>query len=94
MKPHVSRPTEKELARGPTVTLVSHRITRSAWVPHGFAYPIRFDGQGKAVVLESHFDLWIGGPLAAKMGMKVTRTPEAKPEPKPKAKKQSPKEKK
>ena len=73
MKPFVSQPTATELAGAPTIRLTSPRHVRAAWVPWGFRYPIRFNKNGEAFVLETHFDAWIGKTLADKMGMTITR---------------------
>ncbi len=51
-------PTDKQLAKGPTVTLVRPGWHGNTVALHGFAYPIRFDS-GKAVVLKAHADAWI-----------------------------------
>jgi hypothetical protein len=73
MKPFVSQPTATELAEEQTIRLTSSRYARSNWVPWGFRYPLRFNKNGEAFVLESHFDAWLGQDLADIMGMTVTR---------------------
>ena len=73
MTPFVSQPTATELAAKPSIRLTTSRYVRSSWVPWGFRYPIRFNKEGEGVVLEEHFDAWIGQDLADSMGMTVTR---------------------
>ena len=79
MKESVHAPTANELKKGPVVVLTRPGWRNYGWSPHGFMYPIRFK-DGKATVLASHFDLWVGDQAATSYGMTVER-----PKPKPKA---------
>ena len=72
VKESVVAPTGNELKKGPVVTLSRPGWGDYSWSPHGFQYPIRFTG-GKAKVLASHFDLWVGDDAASVYGITVER---------------------
>ena len=77
MKESVHAPTAAELKKGPVVVLTRPGWVNYSWSPHGFLYPIKFDGT-RAVVLAEHFDRWVGDVDAQSYGITVER-------PKPKA---------
>lgn len=89
VKPNVQAPTAKQFKAGPKVTLHRPGWTESAWQPHGFQYPIRFNGMDTAVILEEHFDLWVGDDQARVEGITVTR-PKKESQPKATGAKKAP----
>lgn len=64
------RPTPEQIKEGPVVRLVSERWAGMEWSPHGFAYNIIFDEQGKATVLEEHWNQWIDESVALYDGIR------------------------
>ena len=77
MKQNVYKPTDKELAKGPVVTLSRPGWVGHSWQPHGFYYTLRFDDNAETTMLASHFDEWIGDVNAAVNGITVTRPTKA-----------------
>jgi len=73
----VHAPTDKELKKGPVVTLKRFGWNDTVISPHGFAYPIRFV-DGKATVLKAHADAWLTDGLLATAGIIVEEPPAPK----------------
>ena len=71
-KPTVHQPTPDEWKEGPIVDLERPGWVNHTWSPHGYAYSIRFDANGKAEAYKPHFDLWVGPEQAAVSGITVT----------------------
>lgn len=70
---NATQPTDKQMRKGPVVTMVGTHFAGGDVSFHGLAYPIRFDHTGKAKVYGPHFDEWIGDDRAAKMGFVVSK---------------------
>jgi hypothetical protein len=78
VKPNARPPTLKEFADGAKVTLTRPGWNNGAWKVHGIDYNIEFNQFAKAVVLKSHYDLWIGPENANVNGVTVTELPKPK----------------
>ena len=83
-KTNVHKPTDKELKAGPVVTLTRPGWENSAWQPHGFYYSVKFNNNGEATILETHYNEWIGPDNARVNGITVTEPKTPKPKSKPK----------
>lgn len=86
IKPNARPPTEREFKDGAKVVLTRPGWNNSGWKVHGIDYNISFDKDAKAVVLKSHYDLWIGPDNANVNGVTVTEPAAPKPAPKAKSK--------
>ncbi len=78
IKPTVHNPTEDEWEEGPIFELIRPGWVNSTWIPHGYAYPIRFDENAEAVAYASHFQMWVGDENAAVNGITVIKPEAAK----------------
>ncbi len=76
-KPTVHNPTEAEWEEGPVYQLTRPGWVDHTWIPHGYAYPIRFDADAEAVALGPHFELWVGDENAAVNGITVVKPEDA-----------------
>ena len=72
-------PTDKELRKGPTVTLQRPGWDGHAVSPHGFAYNIVFH-DGEATVLKAHVDAWITAGFLATNGVTIIDSEPSAPE--------------
>jgi hypothetical protein len=59
VKPTYTRPTPEEWAAGAKVKLTRPGWTNSQWSVHGLHYAIVFNEDDEALVLKSHYEMWV-----------------------------------